>query len=507
MNAGKIIGDKYKIISVIGRGGTSVVYLAENVTLGNRWAVKVLQKNSPVFLSELRETTMLKDLSHPMLPRVTDYFEDGSSCYIVMDYISGVNLLDYMRENGPIDERNLIQWTKELLDLFVYLHGRNPPVIYRDMKPSNIVLGDDGRIRLVDFGTARYSPGGAAEDGDAAAEDTTTGTAATANHDTAAGNTAADDTVYIGTRGYAAPEQYGSGMSCPRTDLYSLGMTLVHLATNIHPLTLGNSIETALKQSGISARFTDFLTELIEPDPDKRPRDAAEALKKIDRIMSGMTGGKFFFGRGRNDADKNFKTVIAVSSVMPNIGTTFVSLALGTFFTKHGYHTILAELNSSGDFNAIKEGLDRTGSLKLVTESCFEAERMIFYPGVADSSRMSRKGADVVILDLATVKNDRVLKELNRADMGLILCPGSFWKYRHITKFRESFGPLINDGCVYAVRSSDRHRRNLKKECKIANIITFPLLDNPFYLSKEEDKVIGQVLERAFRMTGQKVSF
>ena len=131
-----------------------------------------------------------------------------------MDYIEGTNVSDLLNNTGIIPQNTLVNWTLALLDVLDYLHKRNPPVIYRDLKPGNLIVDDSGRLRLVDFGSARFH-----------------------------NQEADDDTVYIGTRGYAAPEQYGAGQSDHRTDLYNLGMTLFHLATGTHPISIPRNHE------------------------------------------------------------------------------------------------------------------------------------------------------------------------------------------------------------------------------------------------------------------------
>ena len=127
------------------------------------------------------------------MPRIADLTEDKENYYIVMDYISGSNLLKIIDSQGKVPEKILLKWTEDLLGVLMYLHSRIPPIIYRDLKPANIIVDDSGTLRLVDFGTARYHT-----------------------------NEVTEDTVYIGTQGYAAPEQYGIGQSDQRTDLFNL---------------------------------------------------------------------------------------------------------------------------------------------------------------------------------------------------------------------------------------------------------------------------------------------
>jgi len=145
MIKGEIIADKYRIIDFLGEGGTSAVYLAENIVLSNLWAIKVLSKNSPRISTDLEEIGILKDLSHPMLPRIADLTEDSDNYYIVIDYFPGSNLLRVLECQGKIHERTLLKWTKDLLDVLKYLHSRTPPIIYGDLKPANLIVDDIGQ--------------------------------------------------------------------------------------------------------------------------------------------------------------------------------------------------------------------------------------------------------------------------------------------------------------------------------------------------------------------------
>ncbi len=208
LKIGSVIDGKYKILNIVGKGGTSIVYLAMNEKVNKQWAIKeVMKQDYRDFDLERKEIEMMKCLKHPNLPAIVDVIERGDSLLIVMDYIEGQSLEDIVQEQGPLDEKSVICWAKQLCDVLDYLHTRTPPIIYRDMKPGNVMLKPDGNVMLIDFGAAReYKP----------------------DH--------FKDTVLLGTRGYAAPEQYRTdGQSDARTDLYSLGITIFRLLTNLHP--------------------------------------------------------------------------------------------------------------------------------------------------------------------------------------------------------------------------------------------------------------------------------
>ena len=210
---GEIIDGKYEILREIGRGGMSVVYLAMDKRLNKQWAIKEFRKDKDdesrkvALEALLKEANLMKKLDHPTLPRIVDIIDDNSTVYIVMDYIEGESLNKVLDAYGAQPQEAVIEWAKQLSEVLDYLHTRVPPVIYRDMKPANIMLKPDGTIRLIDFGIAReYKEG------------------------------KAGDTTSIGTRGYAAPEQFGDkGQTDARTDIYSLGVTLYHIVTGKNP--------------------------------------------------------------------------------------------------------------------------------------------------------------------------------------------------------------------------------------------------------------------------------
>lgn len=476
MDTGQVIGDKYKIIETIGQGGTSVVYLVENIAVKNIWALKAIPKNSPWFFAEMNELQVLKNLSHPMLPRITDYFEDENACYIIMDYFFGTNLQDYISDNGPTGEEQLIKWTEELIDVLNYLHDQEPAIIYRDMKPANIIVSSEGRLRLIDFGTARYSKEGAGE-----------------------------DTVYIGTQGYAAPEQYGTGVSDERTDYYSLGMTLLHLSTGIHPLQINNdNFRSILKKSGLSKKFVEFITELIEPDPANRPRNSDELLKKFeratkrDKFQFNYKKDKIVFGKTKN--------TLAVASIMPNSGVTSLCIILATCFKKLGYRTALAELNNSGDFERIRTGFEKLCSLEDRNSDYFRAEGIRYYPSVPDGSHISKNDLDIIIQDIGTLRNERIAREFNRADIKLILIPNAFWKFSFIKEFENKFSKNLIKDWIYAIFSQDKcEERVLKKDYKVNTVVTFPLIHDIFNPARNDLKLIKKSIIKLFCYTGQKV--
>jgi hypothetical protein len=201
---GVILGETYRILDILGKGGNGTVYLARHERSGRLWAVKEITKEKNHLIMEAE---LLKKLKHPGLPAVGDILEQDGMLYLVMDYIEGHSLKELLEKEKCFSQEQVAGWGLQLCRVLDYLHTRTPSVIYRDLKPSNVMQREDGTLALVDFGTAREQK-----------------------------REAGGDTVWLGTRGYAAPEQYGGhGQTGPETDVYGLGAVLYHLLTGHSP--------------------------------------------------------------------------------------------------------------------------------------------------------------------------------------------------------------------------------------------------------------------------------
>ena len=212
LKTGSIIGERYEILKEIGRGGMSIVYLAMDNRLNKSIAVKDIRKrqnsnNEFLMHSLIIESNMLKNLDHGSLPKIYDIIDDSGNIYVVMDYVEGQSLSQKFKSSGPLPEKDVIDWAKQLSNVLGHLHSRKPyPIIYRDMKPDNIMLTPENKIKLIDFGIAREYK----------VENTT-------------------DTTNLGTRAFAAPEQIAGKQTDARTDIYSLGVITYVLISGTHP--------------------------------------------------------------------------------------------------------------------------------------------------------------------------------------------------------------------------------------------------------------------------------
>ena len=257
--------DTYEIRSTIGRGGMSTVYLAEHKRLHTNWAVKeVRKKQQGDRFDFLAESNLLKRLQHPMLPRIVDIFEDADSIYIVEDFVEGITLEELLKRQKRVDEAQALQWFRDLCGVLSYLHTQQPPIIYRDMKPSNVMLQPSGTLKLIDFGIAREYK-----------------------------QDSGSDTAYIGTKGYAAPEQFGSAQTDARTDIYALGVTMYHLVTGKSPYEPPYQFVPARQLSkDLSHGMEYILNKCVQPEPEARYQSIDELLYDLEHIYRFDKGWK-----------------------------------------------------------------------------------------------------------------------------------------------------------------------------------------------------------------------
>lgn len=240
----------------------SSVYLSMDISLNKQWAVKEIGMkeksiNPVLFNAAKKEAYLLKNLDHPTLPRVVDIFEENDAFYVVMDYINGRPLSLLVKKFGPVPEKKVLDIARILCDTLIYLHGRTPPIIHRDLKPGNLLLTDEGNIKLIDFGIAREKKQGSMR-----------------------------DTSFLGTKGYAAPEQYKAlGQTDQRTDIYSFGVTLYTLLTGKDPTEPPYEIYPIRRwNKNLSRGLENIVKKCTREDPGERYKDARELLYALNHV-------------------------------------------------------------------------------------------------------------------------------------------------------------------------------------------------------------------------------
>jgi tRNA A-37 threonylcarbamoyl transferase component Bud32 len=252
----------YVITRPIGQGGMAAVYQATDTRNNSQVAIKEMSQDSlaPSELQEalasfVQEAELLIGLRHKGLPRVSGHFSEGSRHYLVMEYIEGQTLEQRQTaaKGKALPERDVLAWADQICDVLTYLHGRRPPIIFRDLKPANIMVTSNGRVKLIDFGIARvFVPG------------------------------RTRDTQVLGTPGFAPPEQYGKAQTDPRADVYALGCTLYQLLTGYDPASTPFALPPLnTRNATISPHVQVAIERATKIDREARFRSAADFQRML----------------------------------------------------------------------------------------------------------------------------------------------------------------------------------------------------------------------------------
>ncbi len=264
---------RYLIVGHAGRGGMSAVYQAVDIRFGNRHvAIKELSQGH-LSADELdgatarfqQEAALLGSLHHPNLPLIYDAFSENGRSYLVMEYIDGKTLLQMLNDSGgdALPVAQVLDYAIQLCDVLAYLHSQNPPIIFRDLKPTNVMVRENGHVVLIDFGIARFFKEGQAQ-----------------------------DTVSLGSPGYAPPEQHGISQTNPRSDLYSLGATLHCCLTGRDPFRAADRFAfPPVRQMNplVPLAFDQLIQRLVSIDERQRPTSALEVQQALLRIKQHAT--------------------------------------------------------------------------------------------------------------------------------------------------------------------------------------------------------------------------
>ncbi len=262
---GTVLNGQYRIVRLVGGGGMAWVYQVEELPAGSGmlWALKELRPQTEDKAERAaarrlfeQEAKLLRRLDHVNIPKIADYFEENGRACLVMEFIWGESLEKRLEvANAPLLETDVLGWAVQLCDALQYLHTQQPPIIFRDMKPSNAMVTNTGLVKLIDFGIARTYKAGKKR-----------------------------DTVAMGSENYAAPEQWGKGQTDARSDVYALGATMYHLLANMaptpaflpsEPLPLGN-------YNGAVTRETVGLVETaMNRDPEGRFQSARQMREAL----------------------------------------------------------------------------------------------------------------------------------------------------------------------------------------------------------------------------------
>ncbi|MBE0451976.1 MAG: protein kinase, partial [Clostridia bacterium] len=235
---GKSLMERYQILDQLYESDRSAVYKMLRYSDQKNFTLKALKNEQGI----VYDISRIAHLSHEGMSKIVEFGESGNYKYVVKPYVEGLTLLEYVDLKGPLDEKVVKDIARQIIDVFEYFHSQSEPIIYRDLKPANIIIGSDGKIVLIDVETMRM-----------------------------VGKNRGSDTFYVGTHGYASPEQYGFRQSDIRSDIYSLGATLYFLLTGSEPLVESVKYRPITEiNPKISSQMAYVVSKCMQFNPDER---------------------------------------------------------------------------------------------------------------------------------------------------------------------------------------------------------------------------------------------
>ncbi len=295
---GRLLHKLYRILHIVGQGGMGAVYIAQDTQLGDRMvAIKEMSMSRlapheiPQAVAQFqREAHLLASLQHPNLPVIYEYFGEEDRWYLVMSFIAGGTLQSYLdaTPGNKLPVQEVVRIGIDLCTVLDYLHNCQPQIIFRDLKPLNVMITPKGHIYLIDFGIARHFK----------QEQT-------------------QDTMYYYSVGYAPPEQYGQAQTSPCSDIYSLGATLYQMLTGHNPASRPfNFPSLQLLNPTIPAPLAKLITQMLELDEQQRPAHVALVKEELEKVLK--SGQSEEMGK----AEVERKEIAKTEKVSPQVDPT-----------------------------------------------------------------------------------------------------------------------------------------------------------------------------------------
>lgn len=372
---------KYKILGLLGRGGTAKVYLAEHIKLKSYRAIKCISKYHPLYDLQRNEAFILKNLKHSCIPIIYDIEEDEEGSYIVEQYLEGENLTDYIEARGILSEDIIIQYGIQLCDLIHYLHSIERPVLYVDLKPDNIIVSD-GILKLIDFGSALYR------------------------------DELLDGQDYTGTRGYAAPEIYNRQKIDERCDVYGIGMLLYYMATGIL-IKKGQTDINNIDQVGFcSNKLKNVINHCLKFHPSQRYASVLKLQKQLSAIL--QTNQSHIVTK---------QTIISIAGSQQRIGVTHFALRLCNYAISRRYRCLYQERNDSGCVHAMISRYEDVHDMTGV----FHIEGILMEAYKKENLVEDYSDYQVVVQDFGCLSKDN-LPAFLKADMKFLILGAKDWE-------------------------------------------------------------------------------
>jgi len=369
---------KYEVIQILGEGAASRVCLARHIVLGQVRAIKCIERSRVSYEQMKQEACMLLSLKSPLIPEVYDVEEDEEYLYIIEEYMEGESLVSYKNREKELTEAVVIDLSIQVCELINYLHTRKVPILYLDLKPSNLRI-HNGHLKLVDFGSAKRLDGQAS--------------------------------VFVtGTRGYAAPEQYRGDTVSESTDVYGIGMLMYYLMTGTI-MRKGADLPSCNAIYGYSKMLIKIVESAVRHDPTRRKSSVESLLKSLSRLKK----RKQELSAGRKPS-----MTIALAGTEHRVGVTHMAWYLLREIKRQKHTIIYMECSESNVVYILaKECRNSTDNriryrgLEMTRQEWIKSHELLSY--------------EYIIKDYGCLAGDNVTEFL-KADLCIVVCGGRLWE-------------------------------------------------------------------------------
>lgn len=376
-----VLNNKYEILKVIHTSGMANVYLVSDKNLKKQWCLKEIVKseagrNMVEYRSLIQEANIMKSLNHSGIPRIVTIEEEGDSIFIIMDYVDGLSVKNWLQRKGTIAQPVVVNWMRQVCSILIYLHNRKDPIFYRDMKPDNIMIQEDGNIKVLDFGIS-----------------------VVITEDNAVIKEA------LGTRGYAAPEQRKVGSKYDlRSDIYALGKTMYSMLTGLDPSII--KILKPLRQvdSSLSMGLEVIIDKCTRDNPNER-------YQSVEEVLYALQNYEKLDINYRKKARRKVNVTIGLFlvSLMLILGS-FIPLTIDNNRLEDLYSEKVSAANQSGRFYDYVEAIS------------YKPEKVEPYFGLIDAIKVDgifSKDEEKVLLGLINPNLSDIKKDKNYGELAL----------------------------------------------------------------------------------------
>ena len=378
---------KYQILGLLGNGGSAKVYLAEHIKLKSLRAIKFISKNHPLYDLQCKEASLLKNLKHSLIPIIYDIEENEDGSYIIEQYVEGETLKNIISKQGPFREETIIQFGLQLCDLIQYLHSAQRPILYIDLKPENIILCGD-TLKLVDFGSALYL------------------------------DEVTEQTGYLATKGYAAPELYRNNRIDGRCDVYGIGILLYYMATGqsvIHDKVKAGHIDS---YGNCSKRLKQVINQCLKYYPSQR----FSSITKLNAKLSALKQIKQY-------KTKSSQTVtIAIAGSQSRIGVTHLAFRICNYFIAQKKPSLYQEKNDNGCVWSMRSCYEEV----TIQEGCYIMEGIPMIAHI-QCNQPNLSSYQVIIQDFGCLTIDNISEYLS-AQVKLLILGAKDWELEDTEK-------------------------------------------------------------------------